>query len=69
MYVLPFSDRDVAPANITCHLIYPKNPGQRVPSEFVNQTRSFSHQKNIDLIVNVFFSHKYQFMDVYMTAS
>ena len=30
---------------VTGHLILPKNAVQRIPGQFVNKTRTFSHQK------------------------
>ena len=33
-----------APGKVRGHLISPKDLAQRIPSQFVNKTRNFSHQ-------------------------
>ena len=45
IYVLSFSAMGEAPPYKTGHLISPKNPVQRIPGQFVNRTRIFSHKK------------------------
>ena len=45
-YVLPFSAMDQAPACVTGHLSWPKNPVQMC-KQFVNKTRNLSHQKTL----------------------
>ena len=35
-YVMSFLAVDEASVYVTCHLISPKSPGQRIPSQFLN---------------------------------
>ena len=59
------------PAYVKGHLISPKNPVQGILSQFVNKNMQFfTSEKHTDLIVFFFsFLYKYQFMDMYKTAS